>query len=470
MSTYVEQERAKFLQANFVRNMMRDFGLKQYNMTAYITTQMENDKEDMIQKYKALLRNALATIQPNHHGGEVKDRQLCETFHKIRNSKNYPELNQALRQMKGTLTETNLKDLAKEDLQKFLRILMEKEKITSMDTGFGETKLKAYLAVKEGNQQYMSFNTVENLVRYYITPNLIAQPNFSTTYEKKIRFQWCFFDRNGKRIIHPDQKYLQRLSEKAETYQSSSKTKEELIKYIISIMNILSEISLDVGNKIAYEHENAVPPGQDWNQILKSRTEIYNEGAMGVSQIELNEHFMNMAASLSADHEFIRDYYEIDNYAKGYVMALMQYRISAYLYSFENNEYAKSESIKWFKENIKELRLSIDPSAILGSPVHIGEGSHISAGCKIGSHCYVGKEVHIIGEPSGNVVIHDHVIIENDCIIIGPCEIQKYCIITSGTILYKNVDHHTKVTENTTENIKEQDYQNWLIRYYFGGN
>ncbi len=469
MPTYVEEERAKFLQANFVRNMMKEFGLKQRDMTAYITMQMEDDKKRMIQAYKASLREALAGKR-NDQDSKVKDKQLCEIFYKIRNSKNYPELNQALRQLKENLTETNLKDLANEDLQEFLGILIEREKNTSMDTGFGETKLKAYLAVKERNHQYMSFNTVENLVRYYIAPNLIAKPNFTATYEKVIRRKWCFYNLKNEPIIYPDQKYLQRLNEKTKAYQSSSKTSEELIKYIISIMNILYEISLDVGNKTAYEHETTVPAGQDWNQILKSRTEIYNEGAMRVSQTELNEHFMNMAARLSADHEFIRNFYKIDNHAKGYVMALMQYRISAFLYSFENNEYAKSESIKWFRENIKELHISIDPSATLDSPVYIGEGSHIGVGCKIGSHCYVGEEVRIIGAPSGNVVIHDHVIIESKCIIIGPCEIQNYCIITSGTILYKNVDHHTKITENTAENIKEQDYYNWLEHYYYGGN
>lgn len=469
MSTYVDEEKAKFLPANFVRKMMKEYGLKQRDMTAYITTEMERDKSDMIQKYKTILSNVIKMRQ-KVDGKEAKDKQLCETFRKIADSKNYPELNQALRQLRGTLTEANLTELATGELQEFLGILEEKEKLASMDTGFGETKLKAYLAVKEGKQQYMSLNTMENLARYYIAPNLITKPNFTATSEKMIQYNWCFFDPKNVRIIHPDQKDLQRLTEKTEAYQSSLKTKEDLIKYISGIMNILYMLSLDVKNKTNCVYETAVPAGQDWDWILKNQTAIYNEGAMGVSQAELNEHFMNIAACISADHSFIQDFYEVKNYAKSFVKALMQYRISAYLNTFENNEYAKSESIKWYTETIKELRISIDPNAVLDSPVHIGEDSHIGTGCKIGSHCYIGKEVRIIGEPAGNVIIHDHVIIENKCIIIGPCEIQKYCIITSGTILHKNVDNHTKVTDNTAEKIKEQDYHYWLSRYYYGGN
>ena len=456
-----KKKQVKSLQAVFVRNMINWSSLKIKDMPGFILHQMLNDKDYLIEDILGTLNTALKNKKSNDLCLEVKDLQLSSVFNSIEGESSLPKLNNYLRDARKKISIESLRDLDKSEIQGFIKILDDKKNADMHDTMFSETKNKEYLALYDRSVTMKPF-IIENIVRYYIVPQLKSlSTEAKANAEKYMISEWCFKLRDEE-IFNPSPNIKGRLYSKKNTFDASKKNDEDLMRYISGILNILCDASSDLENHPLKEDRGNIESGI--HQYLSDKTKIFTDGAMAVSGKKLKEDIMNLDAMITTDLTYVRKFHTIQNLDDSeiqYLLSLLYYRVYNYLNAF-TNEFAKREKVTWFRDSIILSKTIIYPDALLDSPIHIGELTSIGSKCRINAYCYIGNNVHIITDLMGEVIIHSHVIIEDNCIIIGPCEINEYCIVTNGAIINCDIKSHTKITLTDSDEIDETFYFNWL--------
>lgn len=462
-----EGAKIQYLQAYFIRNMMKFCNLKQNMIPIYISTKMDEDKNSMVEFCKQQLQEAVKNKNGNKDG--VKDKQLTQIFENLKKTSKYPKVNRLLRELKSILTKNTLKELKLEDLNSFINILGDCNK-KEMETGFSETKIKNYLRIKGENQELIP-EAVEDITRYYIVPNLMEQKNQITSiFETCICDTWiCTDPRTKKRFITLDEEIKNRLNSIKNDYKNGDDNKENLIKYISNVLLVLLDIRMSYDEtdiiKISRD-ETRYTEEVDWYKIIENYTETYTEGTMMVTSDKLKTLFMNLAFETTEDYYYIRKFHSTSDDAKFHTNFLLHYRLGHYLNVVQDSDYAKSETKKWYRKIIEENRIDINPRAILKSPVYVGNQVTIDAKCMIEAYCYIGDKVRIYGDYFGKVTIHEHVIIEEGCTIFGPCDIKEYTIIENGTTVCGNVGGNAIINSDKQMKITREQYADRLNKKY----
>ncbi len=138
------------------------------------------------------------------------------------------------------------------------------------------------------------------------------------------------------------------------------------------------------------------------------------------------------------------------------------YRNYSYFVSIGNVEFRE----KWYRK-LKSLHLNIiniiDPTAVISSTAHIGEGNFIgkfaviNAEAVVGNNnvintkalveheCRVGNHTHLSTNSTinGNVVVEDSVFLGSSAVCNGQLVIGRHAIIGSGCVIIKNVEPYT---------------------------